>query len=85
MKILRSDNVKKYFSSSFTNFMTEHDIIHQFSCAYIQQNGVVERKNCYLLEFAHTLLIHNKVLKYFWSDAFFIACYLINRIPSFTK
>ena len=34
MKILRSDNAKEYFSSSFTNFMIEHDIIHQHSCAH---------------------------------------------------
>jgi len=34
MKILKSDNAKEYFSSSFTKFMTRYDIIHQSSCAY---------------------------------------------------
>ena len=46
MKILRSDDAKEYFISSFTNFMTEHDIIHQSSSAYTsQQDGFVEHKN----------------------------------------
>ena len=80
MKILRSDNAKEYFSSSFKNFITEHDITYQSSYAYTQQNGIAEHKNCYLLETACALLIHRKVSKYFWSDAV-VTCYLINKIP----
>ena len=66
MKILRSDNAKEYFSSSFTNFMTEQDIIQQFSCAYTpQQIGITACKNRHLFETACTLLFHRKVPKFF--------------------
>jgi len=45
VKILRFNNTKEYFNSSFTNVMIEHVIIHQSSRVYTpQQNGVDERK-----------------------------------------
>ncbi|RVW67772.1 Retrovirus-related Pol polyprotein from transposon TNT 1-94 [Vitis vinifera] len=48
IRVLRSDNVREYFSAPFTSFMSQHGIIHQSSCAYTpQQNGVVEP--CYLI------------------------------------
>ena len=49
--------------------LLEH--LHQLSCAYTpQQNGVVERKNCHLVETARTLFLHHKVLNVSWG------CYL---------
>ncbi|RVW92154.1 Retrovirus-related Pol polyprotein from transposon RE2 [Vitis vinifera] len=37
---LSNDNVKEYFSTPFTSFMSQHGIIHQSSCAHTpQQNG----------------------------------------------
>jgi len=43
----------------FSNFMSQHGIIHQSSCLFIsQQNSVVEHKNQYLLAVAHTILIY---------------------------
>ena len=60
--ILRSDNAKKYFSTPFSSFMSSHEIFYQSSCAYTpHQNGVAERKNSYLVEITHTLLLHHKV------------------------
>ena len=65
--ILRSDNAKVYFSTSFSSFMSSHGILHQSSCDYTpQQNGVAERKNCHLVETARTLLLHHKVPQRFW-------------------
>ena len=59
--ILRSDNVKKYFSMTFSSFMSSHGILHKSSCAFTpQQNGVPKHKNRHLVETAHTLL-HHKV------------------------
>ena len=83
IRILRSDNAKEYFSTSFSSFMSSNGILHQSSCAYTpQHNGVVERKNCHLVETARTLLLHHKVPQRFWGDAILAVCYLINRMPS---
>ena len=37
IRILRSDNTKEYFSTSFFSFMSSHEILHQSSCAYTPQ------------------------------------------------
>ena len=82
--VLHSDNAKEYFSIPFISFMSQHGILHQSSCAHIpQQNGVAERKNRHLIETACTLLLRYHVPFRFWGDVVLIACYLINRMPSF--
>ena len=83
IRILRSDNAKEYFSTSFSSFMSSHGILHQSSRAYTpQQNGVAECKNRHLVEIARTLLLHHKVPQRFWGDAILVVCYLINRMSS---
>ena len=83
IRILRSDNAKEYFSTSFSSFMSSHGILHQSSCAYTpQQNRVAERKNCHLIKTVRTLLLHHKVPQRFWWDAILNACYLINCMSS---
>ncbi|RVW79030.1 Retrovirus-related Pol polyprotein from transposon TNT 1-94 [Vitis vinifera] len=78
-----ADNVREYFSTSFTSFMSHHGILHQSSCAHTpQQNGVTERKNRHLVETARTILLHSNVPFRFWGNAVLTACYLINRMPS---
>ena len=60
--ILQSDKAKEYLSASVSSFMSSLGVLHQSSCAYTpQQNGVVERKNCHLVEIARTLLLYHKV------------------------
>ena len=81
--VLCSDNAREYFSAPFISFMSQHDILHQFSCAHTpQQNGVAERKNCHLIEITCTLLLHYHVPFRFWRDVVLTACYLINHMPS---
>ena len=83
IRVLRSDNVREYFSAPFISFMSQHGILHRSSCAYTpQQNGVAERKNRHLIETARTLLLHYHVPFRFWGDIVLTACYLINRMPS---
>src|SRR5262249_7931314 len=83
MHTLRSDNAKEYMLDSFQAYMTQHGILHQFSCVDTpSQNGVAERKNRHLLETARALLFQTKVFKQFWADVVSIACFLINRMPS---
>jgi len=64
IKILRSDNVKKYQDNTSDNFWNKNGILHQSSCVYTpQQNGVAERKNRRFLDIVRTLLFHRKVQK----------------------
>ena len=75
IRVLPSDNVKEYFSALFISFMSQHEILHQSSCAHTpQQNGVVERKNRHLIETARTLLLHYHVPFRIWRDVVLIAC-----------
>ena len=39
IRILRSDNAKKYFSTPFSSFMSSHGILHLSSCAYTPQQN----------------------------------------------
>ena len=51
IRVLCSDNAREYFFAPFISFMSQHGILHQSFCAHTpQQNGVAERKNCYLTE-----------------------------------
>ena len=79
----RSDNARECLSQEFQNFMASYGILHQTSCAHTpQQNGVVGRKNRYLIETSHTLPLHGHVHFHFWGDATLAAYYLINCMPS---
>nr|GEV61816.1 retrovirus-related Pol polyprotein from transposon TNT 1-94 [Tanacetum cinerariifolium] len=44
-----------------------------------QQNGVVERQNCTLIEDARTMLIFSKALMFLWAEVVATACYTQNR------
>nr|GEV68455.1 retrovirus-related Pol polyprotein from transposon TNT 1-94 [Tanacetum cinerariifolium] len=55
-------------------------ISHETSAARIsQQNGVVERRNCTLVEAARTMLIYVKAPLFIWAEAVATACYTQNR------
>ena len=61
IRILRNNNVKEYFSMSFSSFMSSPRFLHQSSCAYTpQHNEGTEHKNRHLVETARTLLLHHK-------------------------
>ncbi|GAB2286677.1 hypothetical protein Dimus_039786 [Dionaea muscipula] len=83
VRILRSNNACEYFSSQFTSFMTQHNIIHQSFCLDTPpQNGVAQRKNQHLLEVTRALMFQTSVPKMFWSETMLTVVYLINRMPS---
>nr|GEX49076.1 retrovirus-related Pol polyprotein from transposon TNT 1-94 [Tanacetum cinerariifolium] len=44
-----------------------------------QKNGVVERRNCTLVEAAQTMMIFSKALMFLWAEAVATACYTQNR------
>jgi histone deacetylase 1/2 len=64
-------------------FFQKLGISHRVSCPHThQQNGVAERKDRHIVETGLTLLAHASVPFCYWSDAFTIACFLINRLPT---
>lgn len=62
LKALKSDLGGEYMSCEFHEFLNQKGIVSQRSCPYTpQQNGVVECKNCHLLDVARTLLLEFSV------------------------
>lgn len=58
-------------------------IDHRVSCPHThQQNGSTERMHRYIVETGLALLAQSHMPIHFWHDAFHIACFLINRMPS---
>jgi histone deacetylase 1/2 len=68
---------------NLNTFFHKLGIAHRVACPHThQQNGAAERKHRHIVETGLTLLAHASVPFRFWSDAFFTACFLINRLPT---
>ncbi|GJT61954.1 putative ribonuclease H-like domain-containing protein, partial [Tanacetum coccineum] len=62
------------------DFIIKLGISHETSVARsLQQNGVVERRNCMLIEAARTMLIYEKAPLFLLAEAVATACYTQNR------
>nr|GEU56543.1 copia protein [Tanacetum cinerariifolium] len=70
-------------------FFKEEGIEHQTSTTRTpEQNGIVERRNCTLVEAARTMLSASQLPLFFWAKAIATACYTQNRsiiIPTHDK
>jgi hypothetical protein len=81
LKAIPSDNETEFRNASFNEFCLEHGIDQQFFTPRVpQQNGVMEWKNCNLVEMARTMLDEHRTPRRFWADAISTACYISNRI-----
>jgi transposase InsO family protein len=81
LNVIRSDNGTEFRNASFDEFCLEHGIDQQFSTLRVpQQNGVVERKNCTLVEMARMMLDEYMTPRRFWANAISTACYISNQI-----
>ena len=70
IQVFRTNNGKEYFNSILGRLFKEKGIIHQSTCFDTpQQNGIVERKNCHLIEVARLLMFTMGVPKYLWDEA----------------
>jgi transposase InsO family protein len=68
VQIIRTGNGTEYVNNEFMTYISNHGIIHQTTCPSTPpQNGVVERKNRYLLEVARSMMFQMNVPKYLWS------------------
>ena len=83
VKILQSDGGKEYDHLSFRQLCTHKGIHHRFSCPHtLQQNGLAERKHCYISEMGHTMLLATNLPHKFWDEALCITVYIINQLPT---
>jgi hypothetical protein len=81
LKVIHSNNGTKFRNASFDQFCLEHGVDQQFSSSRMpRQNGVVEQKNCTLVEMARMMLGDRRTPRRFWVDAISTACYISNQI-----
>ncbi|GJY33055.1 retrovirus-related pol polyprotein from transposon TNT 1-94 [Tanacetum coccineum] len=70
----------EFLNKTLHAYFIEEGIEHQTSTPQIpEQNGVVKRRNCTLVEAARTMLSASKLLLSFWAEAVATACYTQNR------
>jgi histone deacetylase 1/2 len=68
---------------NLNTFFHKLGIIHRVACPHThQQNSAAERKHRHIVKTGLTLLAHASMPFRYWSDAFFTACFLINRMPT---
>jgi hypothetical protein len=81
IKTFRSDNGSEFLS--LQSFFHHKGTSFQHSCPYTpQQNGIVERKHCHLLNVGRALCFQAHIPLRFWGESIQTACYLINRLPT---
>ncbi|GJT04812.1 retrovirus-related pol polyprotein from transposon TNT 1-94 [Tanacetum coccineum] len=77
---IHTDNATEFANKDLTDYYERVDIFHQKTVLGTpQQNGVVERRNCTLVEAARTMLIFSKAPMLLWAEAVATACYTQNR------
>jgi transposase InsO family protein len=65
VKVLRSDNDTEYTNKLMQDFLRSEGIVHQTTCVNtLEQNGVAERRNIYILEVTRCLLFSMNVPRY---------------------
>ncbi|GJQ97320.1 retrovirus-related pol polyprotein from transposon TNT 1-94 [Tanacetum coccineum] len=80
VKCLRTDNGTEFVNLTLHEYYEKVGISHETSVARSpQQNGIVERRNCMLIEAARTMLIYAKAPLFLWAEAVATACYTQNR------
>ena len=78
VKYLRLDNGGEYIDGGFSEYCAAHGIRMEKSIPRTpQQNGVAERMNRTLNEYARSMRLHAGRPKTFWADTVSIASYLI--------
>ena len=82
IKIISFDRGGEYESTAFSDFCTQHGIVHQTTAPYTpQQNGVAERKNRTLKDMIKSMLNSSGLPHNLWGEALLTANFILNRIP----
>ncbi|GKE23910.1 retrovirus-related pol polyprotein from transposon TNT 1-94, partial [Tanacetum coccineum] len=76
---IHTDNGIEFFNKDLTDYYERVGIFHQkIVPRTLQQNGVVERRNCTLVEAARTMLIFFNAPMFLWAEVVSTACYTKN-------
>lgn len=85
IKSLQLDGGGEFISNAFKDLIASNGMTHRVSCPYTpQQNGLVERKHCHIIETTITLMDAAGLAQEFWYHASAHVVFLINRMPSKT-
>ncbi|GJR88367.1 retrovirus-related pol polyprotein from transposon TNT 1-94 [Tanacetum coccineum] len=77
---IRTDNGTEFVNQTLHEYYEKVGISHEtFVARSPQQNGVVERRNCTLIEAGRTMLIYAKAPLFLWAEAVATTCYTQNR------
>ncbi|GJZ91483.1 retrovirus-related pol polyprotein from transposon TNT 1-94 [Tanacetum coccineum] len=80
VQFVRTDNGTEFVNKDLTDYYESVGITHEKTVPRTpQQNGIVERRNCTLVEAARTMLIFSKAPLFLWTEAVATACYTQNR------
>ncbi|GJT70459.1 putative ribonuclease H-like domain-containing protein [Tanacetum coccineum] len=80
VKYLSTDNGTEFVNQTLGEYYEKVGISYETLVARSpQQNSIVERRNCTLIEAAHTMLIYAKALLFLWAEVVATACYTQNR------
>ncbi|RDX63837.1 Copia protein, partial [Mucuna pruriens] len=83
IKRLRSDNGTEFVNLEFSKFLKHNGVVHELTCVNIpQQNGVVERKICHLLEVARALLFQMYIPNW---ESYLEVKFVIESLPFLTQ
>ncbi|GJY68987.1 retrovirus-related pol polyprotein from transposon TNT 1-94 [Tanacetum coccineum] len=79
VRYLCTENGTEFLNQTLRNYTEDVGITHNTSTARTpQQNGVVERRNCMLVEAARTMLIFSKSQLFLWAKVIATAYYTQN-------
>lgn len=83
LKILRTDGGGEHTSHAFEDFCQSKGIKHEISAPYTpQHNGLVERRNCTIMNMARCLLKGKNLPQSFWAEVVSTIVYLHNKCPT---
>lgn len=83
VKRVLCDNGGEFTSNRMVNFYFEHGILLETAFPHTpQQNNMVERKHCRLLETARALKLEEKLPSKFCEECVLTTTHIINRLPS---
>nr|GEY51139.1 hypothetical protein [Tanacetum cinerariifolium] len=85
VKTLQTDRRGEFNSKAFTEYCDNTGLKHHFTAPYSpQQNGVMERRNQWIIEMARSIMKSMEVPDTLWAEVVRQAVYIQNRVPTKT-